>query len=632
MTGSGSPGSTGELQVSPPRLLEGPAWMAAAVFAVALAVRVLHVWQISAGPFFDLPMGDAADFHAWALELAGGEWLGEGVFYRAPLYPYFLGAVYALLGSNPLVLRLVQAAVGATACATLALAGRRLFSPRAGLVAGLILAFYAPAIFFDGIIQDSVLDLLFASILLWLLAEIVHRPRPLLWLLAGVTLGAAVLTRENAAVLAAPILLWLFLQRRLPAGRRVRLAALFVLGGTAVMAPVAVRNKIVGGELHPTTFNVGANLFIGNNPEADGYSRPLRAGRDNFRFEKLDAIQIAERARGRKLAPSEVSAYWTERALDYMTSQPIDWLRLMARKSFLVWNATEAADTEDQYSYADWSWPLRLSGYVLHFGVIAPLALLGAWITWPERRRLWPFYVMPITYMASVVLFFVFARYRYPVVPVLVLFAGAGLAGFPRFVRERARGRQATCLAAVLIAAVFTNWPTLSKNRLRAGTHANIGAALDIEGRSGQALRYLEKSVHLDPESAKAHYYLGTALQRRGRTDEAIQHLRGALLLAPNDPRIQNNYGVAVASLGRFEMADAHFQRAIALDSLFAEAYVNLGNLRRLQGDLGQAVVLLERGVEIDPELPGARVKLAAARRELERDRLGQPPVQPTNR
>ena len=67
------------------------------MFAVALAVRVLHVWQISAGPFFDLPMGDAADFHAWALELAGGEWLGEGVFYRAPLYPYFLGAVYALL-------------------------------------------------------------------------------------------------------------------------------------------------------------------------------------------------------------------------------------------------------------------------------------------------------------------------------------------------------------------------------------------------------------------------------------------------------------------------------------------------------------------------------------------------------
>lgn len=622
MTGSGSP----------PRLLDRPAWMAAAVFAVALAVRVLHVWQISAGPFFALPMGDAADFHAWALELAGGEWLGEGVFYRAPLYPYFLGAVYALLGSDPLVLRLVQAVVGATACATLALAARRLFSPRAGLVAGLILAFYAPAIFFDGIIQDSVLDLLFASILLWLLAEIVHRSRPLLWLLAGVTLGAAVLTRENAAVLAAPILLWLFLQRRMPARRRLRLAALFVLGGAALMAPVAVRNKIVGGELHLTTFNVGANLFIGNNPEADGYSRPLRAGRDNFRFEKLDAIQIAERARGRKLAPSEVSAYWTDRALDYMRSQPIDWLRLMARKSFLVWNATEVADTEDQYTYADWSWPLRLSGYVLHFGVIAPLALLGVWITWPDRRRLWLFYVMPITYMASVVLFFVFARYRYPVVPVLALFAAAGLAGFPRFVREKARVRQAMCLAAVLIAAVFTNWPTVSKSWLRAGTHANIGAALDMEGKTGQALRYLEKGVQLDPKSAKAHYYLGTALQRRGRTDEAIRHLRGAMRLAPNDPRIQNNYGVAIASLGRFEMADAHFQRAIALDSLFAEAYVNLGNLYRLQGDLGQAVVLLERGVEIDPELPGARVKLAAARRELERYRLGQPPVQPTKR
>ena len=594
-------------------MLDRPVWSAALVFAIAFAVRLVHVWQISAGPFFDLPMGDAADFHAWALKLAQGDWLGEGVFYHAPLYPYFLGAVYAALGSDPLVIRVVQALTGALSCAFLALAGHRLFGARAGLIAGLILAFYAPAIFFDGIIQDSALDLLFATLLLWLLAEIVHRPSTLLWFLTGATLAAGVLTRQNVAVLAVPILLWLFLQRQLPARRRVEIAILFALGGAAVLAPVAVRNKVVGGELHLTTFNLGANLFIGNNPQADGYYRPLRVDRGNFRFERIDAVQIAERERGRKLLPSEVSSYWTGRALDYMVSQPIDWMRLLARKTFLVWNATEVADTEDQYTYAEWSWPLRLSGYAFHLGVIGPLALLGVWVTWPERRRLWLFYVMPAVYLGSVALFFVFARYRYPAVPGLVLLAAAGLAWLPAFLKDASRGRRVALLAAFVAAAIVANWPTIPTRRLRAGTHANIGAALDNVGEQEQALQYLERSVRLDPESAKARYFLGTAYQKRTRPDEAIQQLQEALRLAPDNPQVYNNYGVTLASLRRLEEAAVHFQTAIALDPLFAEAYVNLGNVHRLRGDLDQAIDLFLRGVEADPELPGARIRLANA-------------------
>ena len=45
--------------------------------------------------------------------------------------------------------------------------------------------------------------------------------------------------------------------------------------------------------------------------------------------------------------------------------------------------------------------------------------------TWPDRRRLWLVYALALTYAASVVMFFVFARYRYPLVPFLLLFAAA---------------------------------------------------------------------------------------------------------------------------------------------------------------------------------------------------------------
>jgi len=52
----------------------------------------------------------------------------------------------------------LQALVGSLACVLVLLAGRRVFDRRTGLIAGLLLAGYAPAIFFDLLVQKTVLD------------------------------------------------------------------------------------------------------------------------------------------------------------------------------------------------------------------------------------------------------------------------------------------------------------------------------------------------------------------------------------------------------------------------------------------------------------------------------------------
>ena len=77
----------------------------AIVFVTALVVRLIHVWQMREAPFFSVLLGDSRGYDEWARRIAEGEWLGTDVFYQAPLYPYFLGAIYTLLGRDLFVVR-----------------------------------------------------------------------------------------------------------------------------------------------------------------------------------------------------------------------------------------------------------------------------------------------------------------------------------------------------------------------------------------------------------------------------------------------------------------------------------------------------------------------------------------------
>src|ERR1043166_1336078 len=88
---------------------------------ISLVVRAVYLWQIRESPVFTLLMGDAVGYDAWAQQIANGDWLGHDVFYQAPLYPYFLGALYVLFGKNLLAVRLIQIVIGAASCVLLSL-------------------------------------------------------------------------------------------------------------------------------------------------------------------------------------------------------------------------------------------------------------------------------------------------------------------------------------------------------------------------------------------------------------------------------------------------------------------------------------------------------------------------------
>jgi tetratricopeptide (TPR) repeat protein len=624
---------------------------------VALAVRLVHTWQIRSAPFFDLLMGDAQGYDDWARRIAGGSWLGSDVFYQAPLYPYFLAVIYATAGRHLLLVRVVQAFIGSGACVLLGVAVWRLFSKRAGLVAGLALALYAPAIFFEGLIQKSVLDVFFICLILRLAASIIRAPdRQRLWLGLGAATGGLALTRENALVFVVVILAWAVVgvrqgsDPRLAGVRRGSDPVYVLLGLALVLMPVAGRNYLVGGGFYLTTSQFGPNFFIGNNPKADGTYRALRPGRGAPEFERADATALAEAAVGHTLTPGEVSSYWTDRALAFIFGQPARWARLEGRKAVLVVNAAEMMDTEDQDTYAEWSWPLRLGGWIGHFGFLVPLALLGAWIVWPERARLWPFYAMTVAYMGSLLLFYVFARYRFPLVPLLLLFAAPGVVALPAFARSATNRERFGALAVVVIALVVSNWPivepgvpqAITENNLgrflqgerrfdEAAVHyqrsialspaftpayTNIGLLLAEQGKPDEALAAYLRAIQAEPTYAETYYHLGVALQERGDHEHAIERLREFIRLTPDASNItpaNNLVGISLLALGRLDEALTTFRQSAATEPGNAEARRGLGDVLLKQRRFDEAVRELQEAVRLAPQSAAALHSLGLA-------------------
>jgi len=554
-----------------------------AVFGFALLLRGLQVWQLNESVASDMILGDAQNYDARAREIAGGDWIGDEVFYQAPLYSYFLAVLYRFIGDAPLVVRLVQMVLGAASCVFLTQAGWRFFGKPAGLAAGLLLAVYAPAIFFDSMLQKSCIDVFLVCASLWILSQIDSRRSLGLCFGLGASLGVLVLSRENALVFCLVLLFWLLLLPAVGWSRRVAFAASFAAGIALVLLPVAVRNASVSGDFHLTTSQFGHNFYIGNNEAADGTYKPLLFARGDPRVEIQDAIDLAEKISGRELSRGEVSDFYFQRGLRFIESQPGDWLRLMLRKLRLAFNAVEIVDTEDQYTHADWSFVLRWTGLVMHFGLLAPLAFLGVWVTWPQRSRLLPLYLLASSYTAGLLIFYVFARYRMPLVPFVVLFAAAGVCGFGGFIRGRTAGQIAALGLSLLALTIFCNWPMIEVDRMRSVTHFNIGNELAARERVDEGAHHYREAIRLDADNALANHNLGALLAERGQLAQAKAHFERALEITPhyvqarsNLARVHNDLGLRSLEAGEWERAAMSFREALRIDPSFGEAIRNL--------------------------------------------------------
>ena len=176
------------------------------VMLVATGLRLAAA--LAQGAFMSAPTGDERLFDPIARHLAAGEGYSIDAIHataiRPPVYPTVLAAVYAVTGGSQVAGRLVNVFIGGSIVALVVLVATGYFGRTAGLLAGAVAALYPP-----WIEQSS--KLLSDSLYLWLVlilllqlqradAEPENRRR---WLVAGLVLGACILTRSEAVLLIA---------------------------------------------------------------------------------------------------------------------------------------------------------------------------------------------------------------------------------------------------------------------------------------------------------------------------------------------------------------------------------------------------------------------------------------------
>jgi hypothetical protein len=383
----------------------------------------------------------------------------------------------------------------------------------------------------------------------------------------GLLLGLAALVRPNLLPLAVAFMVWLWYEARAETRlRRASVQLLFAIGVVAALLPVTCRNYAVANEWVLISAHGGHNFFLGNRPSATGLYEPLRAGGGQTPYdEERDARDIAEYATGRPLRASEVSAYWYARGWREVRKDPGNFVRLMLRKLALFWNDYEIPDFQDYYFLRRECPVLWLAPFTL--GLAAPLAGWGIVVSRRQWRECLLLYLVIAGLVITVIPFFVFARYRLPVVPAVLVFAAVGAMSIAGAIAARDWVHSGVAVGVSLVLAMVVNWRIYRPIDFLATSYFNVGNLYNAAGRTDHAIAAWEEAVRLNPAYRKPRRVLGEAYFAAGRFDESAELLSR----------------VAVFTIPGFS-ADAE------LTYMLATSYTNSGETQKAMGLLTTAI------------------------------------------
>ncbi len=558
-----------------------------AVVLVAALVRVWVALDATDAPFWSVPIVDEIAYMQMSERMVLGQEPPYGAYYMTPGYAWFLAALVGLGAQLPAV-KIVQLVLGVVNAVLVFALGRRWFDARVGVVAGVLWAVAPTVLLHEILILKPTLTVFLAFAALWIVAR--DGAGVVAWTLGGLLLGAAATVRGEMLVVGLGLVVGALLaaRREFPPAPRPGWAP--VLGLLALLAVVAVptaQNLARGGGFVVIAYSGGPNFYIGNHDGADGSYLPLRPGRSDATVEEDDAVRLAREESPLALDAAGVSRFWWRQGLEWWAREPLEAVSVTLKKAVLLWGAWEGNDVHSLPIAGRWI--AALNNPVVRPWLIFPLALAGLVFLRPWRGR-WPLVVFLLGSWIALVPFFVFERFRLPMMAVAtVLAAAVVIRGLDAW---RAGHRQAVAAAALATVAAGGLLALPSVPRDESALHVNVGSMLLQQSRWEEALREFDAVRRESPGAERVEINRATALDRLGRTDEAMQALETALKALYAEAR----------GTGRPPVEELTYCHELA------------GDIERRRGRLEAAAEQYEAALRLAPRHPRVRQKLGALR------------------
>ena len=625
------------------------------IFAVALGIRLIYLWQSSDSPTFHVPIVDASTYELLAQKIINKTPLDSNLFWQPIFYPLFMVCVYSLFGISIVALKCTQAVVGACTCLLVYMLAKKLFDRRTGMTASLLTAVYPTLIFFEGELLGTGWAAFWSVALITVFLKAEEKPSLLNGVLIGYTSILALLTRPAFTLFLVPACCWLILRIKSKHSPKesILLLCIATLCASTLAFPYMLTNKKYTGHAKLLPHSGGINLYIGNNTNWVN-TVMIRPGFDwsiLTRMPRSEGITDAY----------ESSAFFNTKVKTFAANDPATFLKGVGEKTIRFFNSRELPRNVDLYLFREWSTFLNLGiwkfkGFGFPFGLFLPLALVGLYL---GRKSMptyaWLFYV---AYPASVILYFVTARYRVPLIPLLSIPAAVSMLTLGSCVRSRNIKTGMAISLPILTIALLSSMPghfPEETSPFKSEMYREMGRRLRDLNQPAQSLQYIQHAVNLAPDYAEAHndlaisyeqnkdypraiehykrtlelhpdsawvyFNLGSCLSDSGAKEDVIPYLEKSLELFPDNEAALVNLGVAYQRVNQIDKAVEVYAKALKLNKDNIQVLNNLAIVHARSGDFRNAVTYFQRAVTVAPYDQEIRENLARAIQQLQQTR-----------
>jgi 4-amino-4-deoxy-L-arabinose transferase-like glycosyltransferase len=574
------------------------------IFFLALGIRILYLADSADNPTFSIPIIDAMTYDTLAQNFVKTGKGSDGFFWQSPFYPLFLSMIYKFFGTSMILVKILQAILGAFTCFLTYRLGTMLFDQKTGFTAGIISAFYIPMLFFEMELLAAGWATFFSVLLIFLLLRQIKAPNNRNIFYLGLCAALCVITRPvflpffAIAGIIGVVLAW----NRSASRRTMLIAGVCLIAGFLIISvPTALWNKHLTGYARILPYSGGLNLYVGNNPD---YEETIKIRPGNS-WQKLMDIPV-------KLGlndPSEGEKYFFNKVKTYAREHPKAFFTGLVRKGFEFISAREIPRNTDIYLFRQWSvilkagvWKIGRWGFP--FGCLLPLALLG--MSYRYRTKGAWLILFVVVYTGAIVLVFVSARYRIPIIPALSVFA-ANAAVSLHYLLRRMPWRVILILVIGVISSMVLGRLPQETIHYRSELYYGIGSSCQKQGRITEAITAYQTAIAERDDYLEVYNNLGNLYMQLNLTELALNTLQRSLAIYPNDDLTLNNLAVAYSKLGRFPEAEAFYRKSLVIEPDVPYRLMNLGLCLLEQEKEAEAKEIFDHILRIDPNYKKAR-------------------------